>query len=186
MDAFEELSSVLIQFWRENKSEVEAATSILSNSLKQGNKVLVCGNGGSAADAQHFTCELVGRFLHPRQALPVISLTTDTSVLTAIGNDMGFLSVFSRQVEALGKPGDVLVIFSTSGHSGNILSAICAAQEEGMKVVVITGEQTNSVLDSCDVHVRVPSKTTPRIQEMHTLILHVICEQIEKDVIDWK
>ncbi len=183
LNAFNELSSVLDQFHEGNK--IEAAASILSDSLKQGNKILTCGNGGSAADAQHFACELVGRFLHQRQALPAISLTTDTSILTAIANDMGFVNVFSRQIEALGQSGDVLIAFSTSGHSENILSAIHTAQKQLMKVIVMTGEQTNPILESCDVHISVPSKSTPRIQEIHTLILHILCEQIEKEMTSW-
>ena len=145
-------------------------------------KILACGNGGSAADAQHFAAELVGRFEMERQGLAAIALSTDTSIMTAIGNDYGFKAIFDKQVRALGQPGDVLLAISTSGNSANIIEAIHAAHDNDLRVVALTGkgggEIAELLLDS-DVHICVPSERTARIQEVHLLTIHCLCDGID-------
>jgi phosphoheptose isomerase len=155
------------------------AATVMREALDAGHKVLLCGNGGSAADAQHIAAELVGRFVVERRALPAIALTTDTSALTAIGNDYGYDVVFSRQVEALGNPGDVLVAITTSGKSPNVVSAITAARARGMKVIVLTGAKGAPLVAECDAGVAVPSTDTARIQECHITIGHLLCEAVD-------
>jgi D-sedoheptulose 7-phosphate isomerase len=158
------------------------AGSLLAEALRQGGKVLACGNGGSAADAQHFAAELVNRFEMERPPLAGIALTTDTSTLTSIANDYAYLQVFSKQVRALGRRGDVLLAISTSGNSANVVEAIGAAHELGLYVVALTGNgggKMAAMLGSDDVHVCVPHKTTARIQEVHLLALHCICDGID-------
>lgn len=150
--------------------------------LRRGNKLLFAGNGGSAADAQHWAAELVSRFAYDRPGLPGIALTTDTSALTAIGNDYGFERVFARQLEALGREGDVLFAISTSGNSGNILAAIDAAKALGIDVVGFTGRSGGAMSDRCTVCLRMPSDETPKIQEGHELLGHVICGLIEREM----
>ena len=150
--------------------------------LKSGNKLLFAGNGGSAADAQHWAGELVSRFYFDRPGLPAIALTTDTSILTAIGNDYGYDYVFARQVEALGQAGDVLFAISTSGNSKNIVRAIDAARTKGLKVVGFTGQGGGAMAALCDVCFRVPSPETPRIQEGHEALGHLICALIEQEI----
>lgn len=152
---------------------------LIADALQQGNKVLFCGNGGSAADAQHLAAELVGRFLTERRALPGIALTANSSVVTAIGNDYGFDQVFARQVAALGKPGDVLVAISTSGRSRNVLAALEEARRRSVKTVVFTGPQ-GPAKDMADYVVAVPTTETPRIQEAHTTVGHVICALVDQ------
>jgi D-sedoheptulose 7-phosphate isomerase len=155
---------------------------VLSNALQQGNKILCCGNGGSASDAQHFSAELLGRYVNERPSFPAIALNTDTSTLTAIGNDYGYTEVFARQIRALGQPGDVLVAISTSGNSANIIAAIDAARERGMQIIALTGKEGGklaALLQPADVHVCVPDNTTSRIQEAHILVLHCWCEIID-------
>jgi D-sedoheptulose 7-phosphate isomerase len=145
-------------------------------------RLLACGNGGSAADAQHFVAEMVGRFERERQPLAAVSLSTDTSILTAVGNDYGFDHVFSRQVAALGQPGDVLLGISTSGNSANVLKAIEVAHQQQMRVIALTGRDGGLIgqhLKPNDVHLCVPHPRTMRIQEMHILLLHLICEGID-------
>jgi len=158
---------------------VEAAASSLAETLKNGGKILACGNGGSAADAQHFAAEFVCRYKDDRAAFPAIALTTDTSALTAIGNDYGFDEIFSRQVSALGRGGDVLVAFTTSGISLNVLAAIRAAKEKKMRVIILTGEGGKKLSEMADVLVAVPSDETARIQEIHELIFHGWCEFVD-------
>jgi D-sedoheptulose 7-phosphate isomerase len=149
--------------------------------FRKGNKVMVCGNGGSAADSQHMVAEFVNRFRMDRAALPAIALTVDTSILTAIGNDSSYEYIFSRQVEALGKPGDILVAISTSGGSPNILKALEVARERGVKTVGFTGEKgRQSMAPKCDLCLVVPSADTPRVQEVHEFIWHVICGMVEQ------
>ena len=158
---------------------IEACVAALSN----GNKILACGNGGSAADAQHFAAELVGRFERERPELAAISLATDTSIITAIGNDYGYDRIFSKQVRALGAPGDVLLAISASGKSPSILEAVKAAQAREMTVIALTGNgggHLNELLREEDVAIVVPSQITARIQEVHILTLHCLC-----DGIDW-
>jgi D-sedoheptulose 7-phosphate isomerase len=147
-----------------------------------GGKVLACGNGGSAADAQHFAAEFVGRFERERPELGAVALTTDSSILTAIANDYSYNVVFSRQVRALGQPGDVLLAITTSGNSANVLAAIEAAHERDMTVVALTGRgggKMNAALRDTDVHVCVPHERTARIQEVHLLTLHCICDAVD-------
>ncbi len=152
----------------------------MRDAILAGKKVLLCGNGGSAADAQHIAAELVGRFVFERKPLPAIALTTDTSALTAIGNDYGYEHVFSRQVEALGNPGDVLVAITTSGSSKNVLSAVAAARELGMKVIGLTGAKGAAFVAACDAGIAVPSTNTARIQENHITIGHLLCEVLDE------
>ena len=145
-------------------------------------KILACGNGGSAADAQHFIAELVGRFERERLPLAGIALNTDTSILTAVGNDYGYAQIFSRQISALGHPGDVLVAISTSGNSANVQQAIQAAHEREMRVIALTGKgggAMNDLLSTDDVHLCVPHDRTMRIQEIHILLLHMLCDGID-------
>lgn len=159
--------------------EIEAAGALLLKTLQQGGKMLLCGNGGSAADCQHIAAELVVRYEKQRRALAAIALTTDTSILTAHSNDYGFETVFSRQVEALGQPHDVLCAISTSGNSQNIIRAAQAAREKGMAVIVLTGCSGGELTQYATVSVLVPSTVTARIQEAHILIGHWWCGLIE-------
>ena len=149
--------------------------------LKAGNKVLFCGNGGSAADAQHLAAELIGRFQKERRSLASIALTTDTSILTAVANDYGYDEVFARQVEGLGRSGDVLIGISTSGNSANVVKAALKARDTGMHTIAFTGEGGGKLKDICDITFAVPSKVTARIQEMHIMVGHIICELVEEE-----
>jgi len=148
-------------------------------SLRAGGKILLCGNGGSAADAQHWAGELVSRFYYDRPGLPAIALTTDSSILTAIGNDYGYERVFARQVEALGRKGDVLYGISTSGNSPNVVAALEAARAQGLATIGFTGQGGGKMLALCDICIRIPSDSTPRIQEGHEVLGHAICGMIE-------
>jgi D-sedoheptulose 7-phosphate isomerase len=161
---------------------VKTAATILINMFKDGNKLLICGNGGSAADSQHFAAEFTGRYEMERRPLPAIALTTDTSALTAIGNDYSFEVVFSKQVEALGNSGDVLFAISTSGNSGNVIKAIEAAHSKGMSVIALTGKgggKIASLLKKNDINICAPVNRTARIQEIHLLVLHTLCDTID-------
>ncbi|MDR2870432.1 MAG: D-sedoheptulose 7-phosphate isomerase [Deferribacteraceae bacterium] len=158
---------------------VEAVVDATVAAYRNGNKVLAAGNGGSAADAQHFVAEFVGRFYYDRPALPGIALHTDTSVLTAIGNDYGYESVFSRQIEANAVKGDVFFGFSTSGNSANILKAIEAAKAKGVICVGFVGAKPSKMDAVCDFILKMPSEDTPRIQECHALLEHIICQCVE-------
>jgi len=153
---------------------------LLTSALKNGHKVLTMGNGGSAADAQHLAAELVGRFLMERKALPAIALTTDTSILTAVGNDYGFDEVFKRQVEALARPGDILVGISTSGNSTNVLRALEAGREIGATTIGLLGRDGGEIGKLVDLALIVPSPDTPRVQEAHLFIIHILCDLVEK------
>ena len=161
-------------------SDVDRVVSIMARSMAARGTLLVCGNGGSAADAQHIAAELTGRFFRDRKPLPALALHGNTSSLTAIANDYGYDQVFAREVGAHGREGDVLLAVSTSGNSANILSAIEAAREKGMVVIGLTGESGGKMRDLCDVCLCVPSTSTPRIQECHILIGHTICELLEQ------
>jgi len=163
---------------------IEIAANICINSLKNGNKILLIGNGGSAADAQHIAAEIIGRYKEERKGLPAIALTTDTSVITSISNDYGYLSVFNRQVEALANKDDVLIAISTGGSSSNIISAIKLAKELNCKTIGFSGRDGGAFNDLCDVNLLVASDDTPRIQEMHILIGHTICQLIDNAFID--
>jgi D-sedoheptulose 7-phosphate isomerase len=159
---------------------VTRTAEVVIAALRDGKKVLFAGNGGSAADAQHLATELVVRFYIDRPALPAIALTTDGSVLTATGNDLGFEQVFSRQVQALGQSGDVLIALSTSGRSPNILAACRAARERGLTVIGLTGSKGDAMTPLCDLVVRVPSDVTPLIQQVHMAAGHIVCELAEE------
>jgi D-sedoheptulose 7-phosphate isomerase len=158
------------------------AAEMMVGALVNNGKILACGNGGSAADAQHFAAELVGRFELERQGLAAIALTTDSSILTAVGNDYGYKTVFERQVRALGQPGDVLLAISTSGNSSSIVEAIRAAHDNELHVVALTGKgggEIGQILRDSDVHICVPSDRTARIQEVHLLTIHCLCDAID-------
>ncbi len=159
---------------------VAECAMMLIDALKTGHKLLIMGNGGSAADAQHFAAEMVGRFLMERKALPAIALTTDTSILTAVGNDYGFDDVFKRQVEALASPGDVLIGISTSGNSSNLERALKAGKIVGVKTVGLLGRGGGVIGPIVDLNLIVPSDETPRIQEAHLVIIHILCDLVEK------
>ena len=161
--------------------EIRVVADICKNALDKGHKILFCGNGGSAADSQHLAAELVGRFVKERESLPAIALTTDTSILTAIANDYSYDDVFSRQVAGLGQAGDVLIGISTSGNSKNVVKAIELAKQKGLKTVAFTGEGGGKLGALCDAVIAVPSKTTARIQEIHILVGHIVCELVEED-----
>ncbi|WP_058981057.1 D-sedoheptulose 7-phosphate isomerase [Stenotrophomonas thermophila] len=163
-------------------AQIEQAVSLCVNALKNGQKILFAGNGGSAADAQHWAGELVSRFYYDRPGLPAIALTTDTSILTAIGNDYGYDYTFARQIEALGQEGDVFVAISTSGRSKNIMRALEACEAKGVRVIGFTGEHGGDMKDRCDICFRVPSSETPRIQEGHEFIGHLLCALIESEM----
>lgn len=161
---------------------VKKACNEIVAAIKNGRKVLIAGNGGSAADAQHFASEIVGRFMMERDALPAISLCTDPSVMTCLANDYGYDNVFARQVSALGNTGDVFIGISTSGNSPNIINAIYAAKEKQIKTVALLGKDGGKIKEICDYALVVPSDCTPRIQEIHAFTVHILCEQIEKQI----
>jgi D-sedoheptulose 7-phosphate isomerase len=166
---------------------IAEAIGLMYEALSAGKKILACGNGGSAADAQHFAAELVGRFERERKELPAIALTTDTSIITAIGNDYSFDVIFSKQVRALGQPGDILMGISTSGNSGNIIEAINAAHEKGMSIIALTGKDGGKIgqlLKAGDVNLCVPADRTARIQETHLLLLHCLCDGVDHLILD--
>ena len=161
---------------------IAAAAHAMVDCLKKGGKILACGNGGSAGDSQHFAAELVGRFEREREELAAIALTTDSSILTAVANDYSFDEIFSKQVRALGKPGDILYAISTSGNSGNVVAAIEAAQRKGLRVVSMTGRNGGKIaglMRPGDVLLNVDSPLTTRIQEVHLLTLHCLCDAID-------
>lgn len=160
--------------------DVAEVAGMLVDAYRQRKKVLICGNGGSAADAQHMAAELVGRFKMERQALGAIALSTDTSILTAIGNDYGFDDIFSRQIEALTSSGDIVIGISTSGNSPNVLKGMVKAKEKWAVTIGLTGGDGGKLKDLADVCIIVPSSNTPRIQEAHITIIHIICLLVEK------
>lgn len=167
----------------EQAGTIEAIAKAVIRTVRSGGKVLVCGNGGSAADAQHFACELVGSFMDKkRRALPVLALTTNSSSLTAIGNDLDFTEVFRREVEALGRPGDLLVAITTSGNSPNVLKAVAQARGQQMSVVGLTGGGGGKLKSLCDLCLSVPHPVTPRIQETHIAVIHIICALAEAEL----
>ncbi len=180
---FEESAQLKLQAVSLLAGPLAQAVEALATTLGNGGKILACGNGGSAADAQHFAAELVGRFERERPELAAVALSTDSSILTAVGNDYGFEQVFARQVRALGQPGDVLLAISTSGSSPNVIEAVRAAQERDMLIVALTGKgggKLGALLSDVDVHLCVPHERTARIQEVHLLMLHCLC-----DGVDW-
>ena len=164
------------------EEKIVNAGQLCAAALAAGNRIYLCGNGGSAADAQHIAAELIGRFVADRKSLPAIALTTDTSALTAIGNDYGYDQVFSRQVEGLCREGDVLIALSTSGNSTNILNAVGTAQAQKTKTIGLTGKTGGRLQDECNICLVVPSDVTARIQEMHIVIGHLFCALIEDEL----
>jgi D-sedoheptulose 7-phosphate isomerase len=166
---------------------IAAAAAMMTRCLLEDGKVLSCGNGGSAADAQHFSSELLNRFEMERPGLPAVALTTDSSTITSIANDYAFVDVFAKQVRALGQPTDVLLAISTSGNSENVIRAIHAAHERRLKVVALTGRDGGAVasaLASADIEIRVPAERTCRIQEVHLLIIHCLCDLIDAELLE--
>jgi D-sedoheptulose 7-phosphate isomerase len=161
-------------------ASVAVAARALTDALRRGRKVLACGNGGSAADAQHFAAELVGRFARERDPLPAIALTTDSSALTAIANDYGVEAIFERQVRALGAPGDVLLAISTSGNSANVRAAVAAARERGLTTIALTGATGGELAAACEHAIRAPANATARVQEAHVAVIHAICVAVDE------
>jgi D-sedoheptulose 7-phosphate isomerase len=177
---FSEHTKVSIETIKSIGRPIEIASNLCIDCLNKGNKILLFGNGGSAADAQHIAAELVGRYKTERQGLSAIALTTDTSAITSIANDYGYLQVFDRQVEALAREGDVVIGISTGGSSPNVISALRLAHDLGCKTIGLSGKGGGEFNSLCDVNIIVPSEDTPRIQEMHILIGHTICHLIDQ------
>lgn len=165
------------------KDIVEQTGQLMAKAIQMGNKILICGNGGSAADAQHFAAEIVGRFEKERLSWPAIAITTDTSILTALGNDYGYDSIFSRQVEGLGKRGDLLVGISTSGNSGNVVNAVSKARSMGIETIGLLGRDGGKLAKLMDYPVVVPHEVTARIQEVHIFIVHFWASLIENEIV---
>jgi len=179
---FQESADLKLKSAAALSSPISQAIELMFSALSNGNKILACGNGGSAADCQHFAAELVGRFERERFPLPAIALTTDTSILTAVANDYSFREIFSKQVQAFGQAGDILLAMSTSGNSANVLAAVEAALEREMRVVAFTGKDGGALaklLTDADVHINVPHSRTARIQEVHLVAIHCICDGID-------
>ena len=182
VEHFRESAELKIQAVATLAQPIAEAIELMFTALSNGNKILACGNGGSAADCQHFAAELVGRFERERLPLPALALTTDTSIMTAVGNDYSFNDIFTKQVQAFGQSGDVLLALSTSGNSANVLNAVDAALERDMRVVALTGKGGGAIgkrLTDADVHICVPHDRTARIQEVHLLTIHCLCDGID-------
>lgn len=180
MQTFRESADLKVRFIRQNAEVVGQAVGMVVEAFKAGNKVLLFGNGGSAADAQHIAAEFVNRYQIERPPLPAIALTTDTSILTSISNDYGYIDSFSKQVKALGKEGDVAIGISTSGTAANVIKAIKAAKEMGLKTISLTGGDGGDLAKLTDIALVVDSPITPRIQEVHITIGHVLCEMVDR------
>ena len=171
-----------VETLREQIEVIERATQLCTDALGQGRKILLCGNGGSAADSQHIAAELIGRFEKERRSMAAIALTTDTSALTAIGNDYGYDQVFARQVEGLGQSGDLLIGISTSGNSKNVVKAMEVAQSKGIRTVALVGDKPEGAMQAiADYVLAAPSTNTARIQECHILIMHTLCQLVESE-----
>jgi D-sedoheptulose 7-phosphate isomerase len=175
-----EKSATVINESKSSIKEIHLAINMIIKTIEKGKKIVIFGNGGSAADAQHMAAEFVGRYLTERDSLPAIALTTDTSALTGIGNDYGFEKVFARQCDALVNNGDLVIAISTSGKSPNIIEGIKTSKNKNAKIILLTGENNNKLKHLTDITIRVPSNETPRIQESHRIIIHIICEFVEK------
>ena len=161
---------------------IARAVELLESTVKNGNKVLSCGNGGSAADAQHFSSEFINRFHHDRKSLAAIALTTDSSTITSIANDYSYDEIFSRQISSLGQPGDILLAISTGGNSGNVVQAMQEARKRNMHIIAFTGRDGGKMaelIQGQDIELRVPADTTARIQEVHLLLIHILCARID-------
>ena len=182
LQAAQESSQLKEQFFRDNVDAVAEIVRFITETLRRRNKILIFGNGGSAADAQHIAAEFINRFLSDRAPLPAIALTTDTSILTSISNDMGFAQVFARQIEALGSKGDIAWGITTSGTSLNVIEGFRKATEMGMKTVALTGKDGGEALRMTDYALNVNSSHTPRIQEVHITVGHIICELVESEL----
>jgi D-sedoheptulose 7-phosphate isomerase len=182
--AIQESVEVKTRLLAETNPTLARIAVAMAEAFRNGGKVVLFGNGGSAADAQHVAAELVNRFLMERKSLPALALTTDTSILTAMANDLGFDCVFARQAAALVQPGDVVVGLSTSGNSENVLQGLRAARECGATTVGLTGRDSRKLKDVADICFCVPSDNTPRIQEAHITVLHAICEVVERELFD--
>jgi len=176
------LGRLLDRFFRDKGGVYEDAARACVRSLRAGGKILIFGNGGSAAEAQHFSAELVNRFLKTRPAIPAVALSTDTSILTSIGNDSGFDRIFSRQVEALAESGNIALALSTSGSSPNIINALKAARKKKCVAIVLTGKGGGKLASLSDFLLDVPSSETPRVQEVHLVLLHLLAEEIENSL----
>ncbi len=176
---FKESSEVKTRFLKENLPKLLDVIKLVSHTFEAGNKLFFFGNGGSAADAQHLAAEFVNRYIIDRPPLPAIALTTDTSILTSVSNDLAFNEIFAKQLRALGKEGDVAIGISTSGNSPNVIKAFEVAKEMGMKTVALTGNDGGGIAKMANFPLIVPSTSTPRIQEAHILIGHILCEMVE-------
>ena len=176
----EEGARLLLEVLERDEARIARMAKLFGTTLAGGHTIFFCGNGGSAAEAQHLAAELVGRFVRERRALPAVALTTDSSILTSVGNDYGFSRVFSRQIEALGRRGDLLVVLTTSGRSPNVLAAVRAARARGLRVAGLTGERGAAFARRCDLCIVVPSRATPRVQEVHLALGHLCCERAEE------
>jgi len=181
-----EKSARVINESKASIKEINSAVNVIVKTIEKGKKIVIFGNGGSAADAQHMAAEFVGRYLIERDSLPAIALTTDTSVLTGIGNDYGFEKVFARQCDALVNNGDLVIAISTSGKSPNIIEGIKTSKNKNAKIILLTGKNNNKLKHLTDITIRIPSNETPRIQESHRIIIHIICEFVEKHFLDQK
>jgi D-sedoheptulose 7-phosphate isomerase len=176
---FKESGEVKTRFLKDNLPKLLDMIKLISHAFEAGNKLFLFGNGGSAADAQHLAAELVNRYVMDRPPLPAIALTTDTSILTSISNDFSFNEIFAKQLKALGKEGDVAFGISTSGNSSNIIKAFEVAKEMRMKTVALTGNDGGAIAKMAEISLIVPSTSTPRIQEVHILVGHILCEMVE-------
>lgn len=179
-----ESASILKAIAESGAGEIELAAQLIINAYKNGGKVVLLGNGGSAADAQHLAGELVGKFMLKRQAFPAIALTTNSSILTAVANDWSYDTVFSRQVEALVTEKDIIIGISTSGNSPNVIEAVKQGKKKGARTIALTGADGGKLADAADLVLSVPSDITPRIQEAHITIGHIICELVERELAD--
>jgi D-sedoheptulose 7-phosphate isomerase len=179
---FEETDKIKKRFLDENFSRLIAIIKLIADSLENGNKVLLFGNGGSAAEAQHLAAEFVNRFLMERPPLPAIALSTDSSILTSIGNDYSFSEIFSKQIVALGKAGDIAIGISTSGNSANVIRAIEVAKEMGIETIALTGNDGGDLAKVANYSLIVPSNSTPCIQEVHMAVGHILCEMVEAQI----
>jgi len=181
----QENNTVLVKMLDQCVSDIKEASDLLISAIKNGNKIIWCGNGGSAADAQHMAAELMGGLVsHDREPIPSIALTTDTSFITAWANDTGYETIFSGQIDGLGNAGDILIAISTSGNSVNVLRAIKCAKNKNMKIIILTGETAGKMKDLGDVKICIPSTNTQRIQEGHLLAEHILCELMEASILN--
>ena len=181
---FKEHKIVLAKTLKKLEKSIVSGAEIISNALLQKKLILWCGNGGSASDSMHLSAEFIGRFLINRKSIPAISLTTDTSILTAVGNDFGFENIFSRQCESLVSKGDIIIAISTSGNSSNVINGIKTAKEKGGIIISLTGNNGGKLNNISDKILKVPTEHIPHIQECHRVIIHILCDLIEKELMN--